>query len=116
MFLSSHSLAEVEQVADRVGILRQGRLVAVDSLDNLRKVAVQRLEIEFAEPPQLERFRALPGVKELKSDGCTLQVAFEGSVDAVLKTAAGYDVRAIRSREDDLEDIFLRYYRDEGEE
>jgi ABC-2 type transport system ATP-binding protein len=115
VFLSSHSLAEVEQVADRVAILRQGRLVAVDSLENLRKVAVQRLEIEFAEPPQLGVFQGLPGVREARADGCTLFVAFEGSVDPVLKLAAGYEVRAIRSREDDLEDIFLRYYREAGE-
>ena len=50
VFLSSHTLSEVERVAHRVAILRQGRLVVVDSLENLRKVAVQRLEVEFAEP------------------------------------------------------------------
>jgi len=115
VFLSSHSLAEVEQVAHRVAILRQGRLVAVDSLENLRKVAVQRLEIEFAQLPSLERFRALPGVREARAEGRTLFVAFEGSVDQVVKAAAAYEVRAIRSREADLEDIFLRYYRQGGE-
>ena len=47
MFLSSHTLSEVERVTHRVAILRQGRLVVVDSLENLREVAVQRLEIEF---------------------------------------------------------------------
>ena len=50
MFLSSHTLSEVERVTHRLAILRQGRLVVVDSLENLRKVAVQRLEIEFGEP------------------------------------------------------------------
>ena len=48
VFLSSHTLSEVERVADRVAILRRGRLVAVDSLEDLRAVAVERLEIEFA--------------------------------------------------------------------
>ena len=111
VFLSSHSLAEVEQVAHRVAILRQGRLVAVDSLESLRRVAVQRLELEFADVPAAEPFRALPGVREAKVVGRTLLVAFEGSVDAVLwaATAAG-EVRAIRTHEDALEDIFLRYY------
>jgi hypothetical protein len=60
-------------------------------------------------------FRALPGVREAKADGCTLFVVFEGPVDAVLKLAAEHEVRAIRSREDDLEDIFPRYYREAGE-
>ena len=50
VFLSSHTLSEVERVTQRLAILRQGRLVVVDSLENLRKVAVQRIEIEFAEP------------------------------------------------------------------
>ena len=50
VFLSSHTLSEVERVTQRLAILRRGRLVVVDSLENLRKVAVHRLEIEFAEP------------------------------------------------------------------
>ena len=112
VFLSSHSLSEVEQVADRVAILREGRLVAVDSLENLRRVAVKRLELEFAAPPPLARFQALLGVREAKADGRTLLVAFEGSVDQVLKAAAAYEVQSIRTREDDLENIFLRYYKD----
>ena len=111
VFLSSHTLSEVERVTDRLAILRQGRLVVVDSLEDLRQVAVQRLEIEFAAPVDAGEFRALPGVKEAVADGTTLTVAFEGSADAVVKAAAAHEVRAIRPREEDLEDIFLRYYR-----
>jgi hypothetical protein len=51
-------------------------------------------------------------VREARADGRTLFLTFEGSVDKVLKTAAAFEVRAIRSREAGLEDIFLRYYRD----
>ena len=114
MFLSSHTLSEVERVTQRLAILRQGRLVVVDSLENLRKVAVQRLEIEFAEPVDADEFRALPGVTDVHADGRTVTVGFEGSADAVVKAAAGHEVRAIRPREEDLEDIFLRYYRAES--
>ena len=110
VFLSSHTLSEVERVTDRLAILRQGRLVVVDSLDNLRKVAVQRLEIEFAEPVAGDEFRKIPVVKEVRANGRILTIGFEGSADAVVKAAAGHEVRAIRPREDDLEDIFLRYY------
>jgi ABC-2 type transport system ATP-binding protein len=111
VFLSSHTLSEVERVTDRVAILRQGKLVVVDSLENLRNVAVQRLEIEFSEPVDASEFRALPGVTEVKAAGTTVTVGFEGSADAVVKAAATHEVRSIRPREDDLEDIFLRYYR-----
>jgi ABC-2 type transport system ATP-binding protein len=115
VFLSSHTLSEVERVTQRLAILRQGRLVVVDSLDNLRKVAVQRIEIEFAQPVAPEGFRALPGVKDVEAKELTLTISFEGSADAVVKAVAAHEVRAIRPREDDLEDIFLRYYRDAPE-
>jgi ABC-2 type transport system ATP-binding protein len=112
VFLSSHTLSEVERVTHRLAILRQGRLVVVDSLENLRRIAVQRLEIEFADPPPSPAtFEDLPGVRQVTAAGATLTVAFEGTADAVVKAAAAHAVRAIRSRDDDLEEIFLRYYR-----
>jgi beta-exotoxin I transport system ATP-binding protein len=112
VFLSSHSLSEVERVTQRLAILRQGRLVVVDSLENLRKVAVHRLEIEFAEPVDAGQLREVPGVRDVGVSGRTVTISFEGSADAVVKAAAAREVRAIRPREDDLEDIFLRYYRE----
>jgi ABC-2 type transport system ATP-binding protein len=112
VFLSSHTLSEVERVTHRVAILRAGRLVVVDSLENLRQVAVQRVEIEFTRPVSAEQFRALPGVREAKADGRHMTVSFEGSADAIVKVAAAHEVRAIRTHEHDLEEIFLRYYRD----
>jgi ABC-2 type transport system ATP-binding protein len=113
VFLSSHTLSEVERVTRRLAILRQGRLVVVDSLENLRRIAVQRLEIEFGAPVPVAEFRALPGVREVTADGQSLTIAFEGTANAVVKAAAAHEVRAIRAREDDLEAIFLRYYRPE---
>lgn len=114
VFLSSHTLSEVERVTRRLAILRQGRLVVVDSLENLRKVAVQRLDIEFAAPVDAEEFRGLPGVTEARVDGRTVTVEFEGPADAVVKAAAAHEVHAIHPREEDLEDIFLHYYRADG--
>ena len=116
VFLSSHTLSEVERVAHRVAILRNGRLVVVDSLENLREIAIRHLEIEFGgEPPDVEEFRSLPGVREARFEDSHVLVAFEGSADALVKTAAKHEVRSIRTGEDDLEQIFLRYYRDGGE-
>jgi ABC-2 type transport system ATP-binding protein len=111
VFLSSHTLSEVERVTHRLAILRQGRLVVVDSLESLRAVAVQRLEIEFGEAVDAAAFRSLPGVRDVQANGRTLVIAFEGSADPVVKAAAAHPVQAIRPREDDLEDIFLRFYR-----
>jgi ABC-2 type transport system ATP-binding protein len=116
VLLSSHTLSEVERVTDRVAILRRGRLVVVDSLANLRDVAVRRLEIQFAHPVAGDEFRALPGVTEVKVAGLTVTVGFEGSADAVVKAAAAHEVHAIQAHEDDLEDIFLRYYREQDQQ
>jgi ABC-2 type transport system ATP-binding protein len=113
VLLSSHTLSEVERVADRVAILRRGRLVALDSLENLRGIAVQRLEIEFVtNAPRVEELKALPGVREASLEGSHLVIAFEGSADPIVKAVAAHDVRSIRSHDDDLEEIFLHYYRD----
>ena len=110
VMLSSHTLSEVDRVADRVAILRAGRLVAVDELARLKAQAVRRWEIEFAEPPDIAEFRRLESVQEVDLVGSSLHVAFEGSADDVVKTAARHEVLEIRTREQDLEEVFLRYY------
>ena len=112
VFLSSHTLSEVERVAHRVAILREGRLAVVDSLDNLRDIAVRRLDLEFGRSsPTAEELRALPGVREVTLNGRHVVVAFEGVADPLIKAIANYEVHSIRSRDDDLEEVFLRYYR-----
>jgi len=115
VLLSSHTLSEVDRVADRVAILRAGRLVVVDTIEHLKGVAVRRLELDFATPPDPEDFRVLDGVREVEATGTSLRIAFEGSPDAIVKAAARHEVTGLRSLEDDLEDIFLRYYEDESE-
>ena len=113
VLLSSHTLSEVDRVADRVAVLRAGRLAVVDTLEHLREIAVRRWEIEFADGvPDPERFRRLPGVLEAERTGDHVTVAFEGDADAVLKAAAESEVRELRVRDDDLEQVFLKLYED----
>jgi beta-exotoxin I transport system ATP-binding protein len=114
VFLSSHTLSEVDRVADRVAIIRRGRLVVVDRLERLRALAVRRLEIEFAHPPDPAEFRVIPGVRTAEASGPLLHVSFEGSADALVKAVAAHEVLSIRSGEDELEDIFLRYYQEDA--
>jgi ABC-2 type transport system ATP-binding protein len=114
VLLSSHTLSEVDRVADRVAVLRAGRLAVVDTLEHLRAIAVRRWEIEFAAPPDPDRFRRLPGVLEVEARGEHLTVAFEGAPDAIVKAAAGLEVRDLRVRDDDLEQVFLRLYEEDG--
>jgi ABC-2 type transport system ATP-binding protein len=113
VLLSSHTLSEVDRVADRVAVLRAGRLAVVDTLEHLRAIAVRRWEIEFTDTaPDPERFRRLPGVLSAEAGDGRITVAFEGDADAVLKAAAQLPVRELRVRDDDLEQVFLKLYED----
>ncbi len=114
VFLSSHTLSEVELVTDRLAILRQGRLIVVDSIENLRSVATQRIQFEFAGPVAAAEFSALPTVRDVVVEGHRVTVSFQGAADAVIKAAARHEVTAVRPRDDDLESIFLRYYQGDG--
>ena len=110
VFVSSHILPEVEHLCDRVGIIRDGRLVTVESIAALKARALQRLELDFGAPVPADAFAGLPGVSDVTVTGETLRCTVLGSVDALFKRAAGFEVRKIRSVETSLEEIFLAYY------
>ena len=110
VFISSHQLPEVEHLCDRVGIIREGRLLAVESIASLKERALRRLEIDFGSEVPLEAFANLPGVRDLTVDGEILRCTVMGSLDALVKTAAQFEVRNVRSVETSLEEIFLAFY------
>jgi len=112
VFLSSHSLSEVERVADRVGILRHGQLVVVEPLQELKRKAIRRIDLEFEAPVEAVDFEGIPGVRTAEARGNTVVVSFEGSVNALLRAALDHDLVNLNSREADLEQIFLAYYTD----
>jgi ABC-2 type transport system ATP-binding protein len=116
VFLSSHSLDEVQHVAQRVGIVRAGRLVAVESVDDLLAKAVRHVVVTFRLPvPAAAEFASLPGVSALRVDGAAIRFSVRGALDAVVKAAARHDVVDLVSAPADLEEIFLAYYRDAEE-
>ena len=110
VFLSSHVLPEVQHVADRVAVIRDGRLVIVDTVGNLRARAPGRMEVSFAASPGLGAFEGLPGVRELDRRGNTVVFALEGPADPLVKALARHEVLGIDSHEADLEDVFLALY------
>jgi len=110
VFLSSHVLSEVEAVADTVAILRSGRLVTTQSVQDLKDRARRRLDLTFAATPPLDRLHGVPGVQELTVDGRIVHVVVTGSTAELLKAAAPYDVINVVSHEADLEAAFLDYY------
>jgi ABC-2 type transport system ATP-binding protein len=110
VFISSHQLPEVEHLCDRVGIIREGRLLAVESIAALKARALRRLEIDFGEPVTVETFANLPGIRDCTIEDSILRCSVMGSLDALVKSAARYQVTNVRSIETSLEEIFLAYY------
>ncbi|MDP8987242.1 MAG: ABC transporter ATP-binding protein [Actinomycetota bacterium] len=113
VLLSSHVLPEVERVADRVAILRRGRLVTVTGVAELRRRTRQRIDLLVAGHVDAEVFAGVPGVVERRRSGNLVQLVVEGSVDAVVKAAAGLDVERITTSGGDLEEAFLEHYREQ---
>lgn len=110
VFLSSHVLSEVQHVADRVGVVRDGRLELVASVDDLRARAAQHVEVTFAAPPPPGAFGDVPGVREVRRDGAVVLMSLDGAADALVKRLARFEVLRIDSHEADLEDVFLGLY------
>jgi ABC-2 type transport system ATP-binding protein len=114
VFLSSHSLDEVQQTADRVGIIRAGRLIDVDSVESLRERALRHVTIVFRAQADPAEFAALSGVRIQRVDGSVLQLAApEPAMDGVVKLAARRGVVDFLSEPADLEEIFLDLYRED---
>ncbi len=110
VFLSSHVLPEVDRLCDRVGIIREGRLVAVEDVGDLKAKALRELVIHFAHPVPGDVFAGLPGVKQVEVQGEQVHLTVAGPLDAVVKAAARYEVVDITSHEQTLEEIFLTFY------
>jgi ABC-2 type transport system ATP-binding protein len=111
VFLSSHILSEVQRLADRVAIVREGTLELVDTIEALRAQAFVRVEATFSTPPPKDAFAGLMGVRELERRGPVVLFALEGPIDPLIKALARYEVLALDSHEADLEDFFLALYR-----
>jgi ABC-2 type transport system ATP-binding protein len=117
VFLSSHSLDEVQHVADRVGIVREGRLVTLETVESLRERGLRRVTATMAAgqgAAAADRLGHLPGVTELRVEGDVVLFAVGGSFAAVVQALAPLEVVDLLSRSADLDEIFLAMYRGES--
>ena len=116
VFMSSHVLGEVQQTAQRVGIVRQGRLVTVERVETLRERAVRKVEIHFDVPLPAAEFAALAGVSDLRLNGAVLRCRLAGRADQLVKAAARHTVVDLLWEEPDLEELFFASYRHDSQE
>ncbi len=110
IFISSHVLSEVEHICDRVGIVREGHLATVGTLDELTGIRAHHVRIEFADAPPAERLDALKGFEGLAIEGHRVTGLYRGSFDELLAAISGSRIATLESREPTLEEVFLSFY------
>lgn len=115
VFFSSHIISEVQAVADRAAIIREGKIVEVVETASLLNRSMRQVRIRFQQPTDVNALFNLPGVELLaQDDGLSVLLQVEGEMDALVKTLAQYPVSDFETQRTSLEEIFLAYY--EGKE
>jgi ABC-2 type transport system ATP-binding protein len=116
IFLSSHILPEVEQICQRVGIIREGELVTVDQVAALKDLKQRVVEVTFPRPAAPDWFATLPGVGDaaLADGGQILRLTVRGDLREVLQVAADHGATNLVAHEPSLEEVFLRFYTRDG--
>jgi ABC-2 type transport system ATP-binding protein len=113
VFFSSHILSEVQHIAERVAIIRQGKVVEISETAALIDRSIHRIQIRFKEPISAAEIEQLPGVNVLSSEnGLNLSIQVEGEMDALIKTLAAFPVSSLETERPTLEEIFLAYYKE----
>jgi len=112
VFLSSHELLEVQRTADRIGIIKEGRLVAEDTVEGLRRAAPQKMQVRFRRPVDPASLTAVKGVTVAAAEGPTVTLDVTGEIGPILKVIASHDPVDLISRPADLDELFLGFYRE----
>jgi ABC-2 type transport system ATP-binding protein len=111
VLLSSHILGDVQRVAERIGVVREGRLVAVERLADLSGESLHHVRASFADGVRAEEFEGIPGVRDLSVRGSTMTCsAPQSALDALRKTVSSRAVVDFECAEAELDEMFLAYY------
>lgn len=110
VFLSSHIIDEVDRACDEVAIIRDGKMVAVETIESLRERSLREVKISFDHDVDHDEFQALPDVQQVSGDARNLTVRTSGDLDAIVKAAANHHVVDFVSERADLEAVFLAFY------
>jgi beta-exotoxin I transport system ATP-binding protein len=110
VFLSSHELDEVERVCDRVGIIREGRLAAVEAVEEMRGRAYRNVMVRFARPVTVGKLKRLPDIERIEAEGTTVRFRVRGNLDATIKAVARHEVLDMEITRPTLEELFLAFY------
>ncbi|HEY5275897.1 MAG TPA: ABC transporter ATP-binding protein [Coriobacteriia bacterium] len=110
VFLSSHVLSEVQRAADRVAVLRNGKVLALGGVEELRRRARQRVEVWFAGPPPTQELATLAGLVDSTVEDHRFVAVLAGPIQPLLEVLARHPVVSLLVEEPDLEEAFLDLY------
>lgn len=108
ILMSSHIFEEVEHTCDRVVIIKEGHVIAVESMDNIKKTKLKNFEIFFKSEEEAKKFKE--EFKESLRDKKKVSLSFTGEVDSFIKSLSKYEVRDINIKAQSLEELFMHYY------
>ncbi len=115
IFFSSHYLNEVERIADRVALIRDGEIIALDTITHLKERARRRVEITFSRPVDATALSGISGVDDVRISGAHARLAISGPMGELIKALAALPVEIVSTPDPDLEEVFLGLYGAEGE-
>jgi len=115
IFFSSHTLSEVQKMCRRVGIIKEGKIIAVEDIETLRKKQLRKVQVEFAHSVKSGEIECT-GVIASKAVRNNLHFMFSGNMGDLLDSLAGKDIKDLIIEEPSLEEIFMHYYSDEKEQ
>jgi ABC-2 type transport system ATP-binding protein len=113
VFMSSHILAEVETVCDKVAIIKEGELILNEHISTLQEMTGKVLEVEFRDlvsPPEFE----IEGISNIEVEGKKLIMTITGNMDDVIKRVADHKIVNMNLQTYSLENLFLKYYSNGG--
>jgi ABC-2 type transport system ATP-binding protein len=116
VFLSSHELDEVQRLVDRVAIIRDGRIIVTDTIAGLRRAAPRTVVFRFDADVDTARFAGIDGIEVTDSQAHSVALSVSGPLAPALRVAADLGAVDVTARPADLDELFLRYYRDDRQE
>ena len=114
IFMSSHILSEVQKICDRVGIIRDGRLIAERSIADMAKDASHTFFVTFKSEPPIKELRSINGVTVESHDDNRVSIRVKANLPTLLSLLSKHNVVQLEVRQLDLEELFLHFYKDEG--
>ncbi|MDP4000029.1 MAG: ABC transporter ATP-binding protein [bacterium] len=115
VFLSSHVLSEAEHLCERVGVVKEGRLIAVERIADLHARGIRHVEVQFATKPWKDMLDRVEGIRNVRVDGKTMRFTVHGSIDKVIKLLARHRIVNLSSEPASLEEFFFDEYGEEVE-